>query len=747
MKNIGRSFGIYIIVFLVVLTLSMFVRNIGTGNDYKEVKFSQFASHLQNGDYEKINITDRQLTGTKKNGDQEITYSPSALEINWLEETILYPMIQDKKIELESDPPESEYNLFNMLPTILMVIAMGFLFYFMMSQGGNRQAFQFGKNKARLYKGDSKSITFKDVAGLEEEKEELSEIVDFLQNPAKYDKLGARIPKGVLLVGPPGTGKTYISKATAGEAGVPFFTISGSDFVEMFVGVGASRVRDLFNEAKKNAPCIVFIDEIDAVGRRRGAGLGGGNDEREQTLNQLLVEMDGFDGNIGIIILAATNRPDVLDPALLRPGRFDRQVVIGMPDIKGREELFRLYTKNKPLAEDVSPEILAKRTPGFSPADIENLINEAALLTARRNGTKIRMDEIEEATTKVMAGPQKKSRVISDAEKKLTAYHEAGHAIVMRATPGSDPVHQITIIPRGMAGGFTMWLPEEDRFFETRGHMIDIIKHLLGGRVAEELKLDDISTGASNDLERATGIARQMITKYGFSEKLGPVSFSSSDEVFLGRDFSTRQNYSEHVAAEVDEEIRKLLEECYSETRRILKENDDAFERVAQALLLVETIDGNQFERLFTGEITPEDLLAEVESENKEIAEKNKQEAEESARIEAERLRQLEEQRKKELEEQSMNLGVPRGEMDWSEDVEDKFGYEEYKRATERRRAKVQPKKLTKEEAPETKVSVDEAKAPETEISAVEPEQDAGSAKEKTAKKSDSSEKADSDDK
>lgn len=478
----------------------MVFRNIGTSSDYKEVKFSQFASHLQEGDFEKINITDRQLTGTMKNGDMEITYAPSALEINWLEETILYPMISEKKIELESDPPESEYNLFNLLPTILMVVAMGFLFYFMMSQGGNRQAFQFGKNKARLYKGDGKAITFKDVAGLEEEKVELSEIVDFLKNPVKYDKLGARIPKGVLLVGQPGTGKTYISRATAGEAGVPFFTISGSDFVEMFVGVGASRVRDLFAEAKKNAPCIVFIDEIDAVGRRRGAGLGGGNDEREQTLNQLLVEMDGFDGNLGIIILAATNRPDVLDPALLRPGRFDRQVVIGMPDIRGREELFRLYTRNKPLADDVSPEILAKRTPGFSPADIENLINEAALLTARRNGTKIRMDEIEEATTKVMAGPQKKSRVISDAEKKLTAYHEAGHAIVMRAIPDSDPVHQITIIPRGMAGGFTMWLPEEDRFFETRGHMIDTIKHLLGGRVAEELKLDDISTGASNDL-------------------------------------------------------------------------------------------------------------------------------------------------------------------------------------------------------------------------------------------------------
>ena len=576
-----------------------------------------------------------------------MTYAPSLLEIGWLEEKTINPMLEEHKIELESEPPKSEYTLLNILPTLLMVIAMGFLFYFMMSQGGNKQAFQFGKNRARLYKSDAKSITFKDVAGLEEEKVELSEIVDFLRNPGKYTKLGARIPKGVLLVGSPGTGKTYISRATAGEAGVPFFTISGSDFVEMFVGVGASRVRDLFSEAKKNAPCIVFIDEIDAVGRRRGAGLGGGNDEREQTLNQLLVEMDGFDGNLGIIILAATNRPDVLDPALLRPGRFDRQIVIGMPDIKAREEIFRLYTKNKPLDKDVSPEILAKRTPGFSPADIENLINEAALLTARRNGTKIRMDEIEEATTKVMAGPQKKSRVISDAEKKLTAYHEAGHAIVMRATPGSDPVHQITIIPRGMAGGFTMWLPEEDRFFETKGHMIDNIRHLLGGRVAEELKLDDISTGASNDLERATGIARQMITKYGFSEKLGPVSFSSSDEVFLGRDFSTRQNYSEEVASEVDHEIRTLLTQCYAETKKILQDHDDAFERVAQALLLVETLDGDQFERLFTGEADPESIRQEIESENKEIARKNKKEAEESRRIEEEEKRLMREELRK----------------------------------------------------------------------------------------------------
>ena len=635
------------IIFIVVLSLSMMVRSMAGNADVKEVKFSQFANHLEKGQYESINITDRRLTGTTKTGKQEVTYAPSLVEISYLEDKYVNPMLEEGKIELDSDPPKGEYTLLNLLPTILMIAAMGFLFYFMMSQGGNKQAFQFGKNRARLYKSDAKAITFKDVAGLEEEKVELSEIVDFLRNPGKYTKLGARIPKGVLMVGQPGTGKTYISRATAGEAGVPFFTISGSDFVEMFVGVGASRVRDLFNEAKKNAPCIVFIDEIDAVGRRRGAGLGGGNDEREQTLNQLLVEMDGFDGNLGIIILAATNRPDVLDPALLRPGRFDRQIVIGMPDIKAREEIFRLYTKNKPLDTDVSPEILAKRTPGFSPADIENLINEAALLTARRNGTKIRMDEIEEATTKVMAGPQKKSRVISDAEKKLTAYHEAGHAVVMRAIPGSDPVHQITIIPRGMAGGFTMWLPEEDRFFETRGHMIDNIKHLLGGRVAEELKLDDISTGASNDLERATGIARQMITKYGFSEKLGPVSFSSNDEVFLGRDFSTRQNYSEEVASEVDHEIRALLSECYAETKKILQENDEAFERVAQALLLVETLDGDQFERLYNGEIDPEGIQKEVEDENKKIEHKNKQEAEEAKRLEQEQMIKMKEELEK----------------------------------------------------------------------------------------------------
>ena len=470
-------------------------------------------------------------------------------------------------------------------------------------------------------------------------------------------------------MGSPGTGKTYISKATAGEAGVPFFSISGSDFVEMFVGVGASRVRDLFAEAKKNAPCIVFIDEIDAVGRRRGAGLGGGNDEREQTLNQLLVEMDGFDANLGIIILAATNRPDVLDPALQRPGRLDSQIVIGMPDVKAREEIFKLYTKNKPLDDDVSPEVLARRTAGFSPADIENLINEAALLTARRNGVKIRMDEIEEATTKVMAGPQKKSRVISDEEKKLTAYHEAGHAIVMRATPGSDPVHQITIIPRGMAGGFTMWLPEKDRFFVTKGHMLDNIKHLLGGRVAEELKLDDISTGASNDLERATGIARSMVTEYGFSDAIGPVCLSSDDEVFLGRDFSKTQNYSEEVASKVDSEIRRILEECYAETRRILTENDDAFERVARALLLVETLDGEQFEKLFTGEVSPEELAKQVKEREEELRKANEEEKREAERLEEERRKELAEKVQK-LQESMMAEAAKSSSSNKSEEFE-----------------------------------------------------------------------------
>lgn len=646
MKRFFKNFAIYLVIFVVVLGVAFFYKGADGAKKTTEVKFSTFATHLEKGKYKTLNITDRKMTATLKNGNKEYAYAPSVVEISWLENSYVFPQVKEGKLKLSSDPPQSSVNFFSLLPTIIMVVALGFLFYFMMSQGGNSKAFQFGKNRAKLYKENGKNIRFEDVAGLKEEKEELEEIVDFLKNPSKYSNLGARIPKGVLLVGNPGTGKTYISRATAGEAGVPFFTISGSDFVEMFVGVGASRVRDLFDQAKKNAPCIIFIDEIDAVGRKRGAGLGGGNDEREQTLNQLLVEMDGFDGNSGIIILAATNRPDVLDPALLRPGRFDRQIVIGMPDVKAREEIFKVHTKNKPLADDVTIEILARRTPGFSPADIENLVNEAALLTARRNGTKIRMDEIEEATTKVMAGPAKKSRVISETERKLTAYHEAGHAIVMKALPNSDPVHQITIIPRGMAGGFTMSLPENEKFFMTKGDMINMIKHLLGGRVAEELKLDDISTGASNDLERATAIARQMITKYGFSAKLGPVSFSSNDEVFLGKDLSTRQNYSEETASEIDAEIKHILESCYEATTNILKENDEAFERVAQALLLIETLDGDQFNDLYEGKITPEELAESVKAHEEKIAELNKAEAKESERLEEERRREAEEKLK-----------------------------------------------------------------------------------------------------
>lgn len=697
----NRNIGTYILIFALIIFTAYFFRGLQNDATIKEIKFSQFANHLEAGEYKKINISDRQLTGTKEGGQKELAYAPSALEINYLEEKYIYPMLEENQIVLESDPPESEFSLLSILPTLLMLLSLGFLVYFMFSQGGNKQAFQFGKNRARLYKSGDRKITFADVAGLEEEKQELSEIVDFLKNPAKYTRLGARIPKGVLMVGNPGTGKTYISRATAGEAGVPFFSISGSDFVEMFVGVGASRVRDLFAEAKKNAPCIVFIDEIDAVGRRRGAGLGGGNDEREQTLNQLLVEMDGFDGNAGIIILAATNRPDVLDPALLRPGRFDRQVVIGLPDVKAREQIFELYTRNKPLDDDVSPEVLAKRTPGFSPADIENLVNEAALLTARRNGVKIRMDEIEEATTKVMAGPQKKSRVISPEEKKLTAYHEAGHAIVMRSIPGSDPVHQITIIPRGMAGGFTMWLPEKEVYFETKGHMLNSIKHLLGGRVAEEIKLDDISTGASNDLQRATETARAMISQYGFSEKLGPVAYSTNDQVFLGRDFTTRQNYSDEIASAIDKEIKSLLESCYADAKKILIEHDDAFERVAQALLLVETIDGEQFEKLYNGEITPEELKAQIDKTNEEIKKKDAEEAEESKKAEEEERRLAEEK----MEELRKNFLYG--------DEDDDSEFVEYRRPTER---KVVVKPLIKhEEDDELESDVEAEVKPEVE--------------------------------
>lgn len=598
--------------------------------EIKEVSYSDFAIQLKNERVEELTIVDRTMTGTLKNGNMIVAYAPSILDISLLNEQYIFPQIEEGKITVNSEEPKTTPLIITLLPTIIMVlILLVFWFVFMnQGQGGGGKVMSFGKNRAKLQKEeDLKKVSFNDVAGLDEEKEELQEVVDFLKNPKKYKNLGARIPKGILLIGPPGTGKTYISKATAGEAGVPFFTISGSDFVEMFVGVGASRVRDLFEQAKKNAPCIIFIDEIDAVGRKRGAGLGGGHDEREQTLNQLLVEMDGFGENTGIIILAATNRPDILDSALLRPGRFDRQVVIGVPDIKGREEIFKVHSRNKPLDDGVEPKVLARRTPGFTPADIENMLNEAALLTARRNGKKIRMDEVEEAITKVIAGPKKKSRVISEATKKLTAYHEAGHALVARMMPNTDPVHQITIIPRGRAGGFTMILPKEDKYYVTKTQMIEQIIHLMGGRVAEKLTLNDISTGASNDIERATEIARGMVTKYGFSDRLGPVNYSSSDEVFLGKDFSTKKNYSEEMASEIDEEIRTIIEDAFVTAEKLLSENIDKLHTIAEVLLEIETLDGEQFEALFTGEKTAEQLIEGVYHMEKTIQKVNEQEA------------------------------------------------------------------------------------------------------------------------
>ena len=518
--------------------------------------------------------------------------------------------------------------IISVVPSILLLILGVALFFFMMKQtGGGGKYSSFGKaNIKNQAHNNGKRVTFADVAGADEEKHEMEEIVDFLKNPKKYSEIGARIPKGVLLLGPPGTGKTLLAKAVAGEAGCPFFPISGSDFVEMFGGVGASRVRDLFEQAKKNAPSIIFIDEIDAVGRHRGAGLGGGHDEREQTLNQLLVEMDGFTGNESVIVIAATNRRDILDPALLRPGRFDRQIVVGYPDIKGREEILKVHTRNKPLAPDVNLKTIAKTTVGFTGADLENLVNEASLLAARANRKAIIKEDIEEATIKVIAGPEKKSRVVTEREKRLTSYHEAGHAVCTYHCPTQDKVHQVSIIPRGMAGGFTMSLPEHDKSYVSKTEMKENIVTLLGGRVAEKLILEDISTGASNDIERATAIARNMVTKYGFSDKLGPMVYGTDqNEVFLGRDFNSSKNYSENVAAEIDAEMREIIEEGYERAKDLLEQNMDQLHLLAKYLMKYEKIDDVDFEKLMKGELD-ESVLNDDEDSDNESEEGNTEE-------------------------------------------------------------------------------------------------------------------------
>lgn len=525
-----------------------------------------------------------------------------------------------KKYNTENPDDPLQYNLIpisdnsfwlNLIPTLLMLGVMIFFFVFMMKNAGGGKMSSFGKTNAKMAPS-SKKATFEDVAGADEEKEELKEIVDFLRDNKKYTEIGARIPKGVLLLGPPGTGKTLLARAVAGEAKVPFFSISGSDFVEMFVGVGASRVRDLFEQAKKNAPAIIFIDEIDAVGRQRGAGLGGGHDEREQTLNQLLVEIDGFEDNDSVIVMAATNRRDILDPALLRPGRFDRQILVGYPDVKGREAILKVHTRNKPLAPDVDLETIAKSTVGFTGADLENLVNEASLLAARKNKKAITKDELEEASIKVVAGPEKKSKVITEDEKKLTAYHEGGHALCTYYSKSQDKVHQVSIIPRGQAGGFTMSLPVKDKSYVSKNEMYENIVVLLGGRVAEKLILDDISTGASNDLERATSTARNMVTRYGFSDNLGPVVYGQGDhEVFLGRDYTNTPSYSDNVAAEIDNEIRTLIESAFTDAEKILNEHMDKLHVVAKYLMKYEKVDGATFEKLMNGELTESEFMGE----------------------------------------------------------------------------------------------------------------------------------------
>lgn len=558
-----------------------------------DISYTSFMQHVQQDEIKQVTIVDNVISGKLKDGKEFSTVAPN--------DSKLVEKLEAKKVDIKAELPPQPPWWMSILSSILPMLIIVGLWFMLMNQGGagGGKVMNFGKSRARRYDEEKLKITFKDVAGAEEAKQELEEVVEFLKHPQKYNDLGAKIPKGVLLYGPPGTGKTLLAKAVAGEAGVPFFSISGSDFVEMFVGVGASRVRDLFDQAKKSAPCIVFIDEIDAVGRQRGAGLGGGHDEREQTLNQLLVEMDGFSANEGIIMIAATNRPDILDPALLRPGRFDRQIVVDRPDIKGRTEILKVHVKGKPMGQDVNLDVIAQRTPGFTGADLSNLVNEAALLTARKDKKAINMPEMEEAAERVIMGPERKSRVISDKEKRLTAYHEGGHTIVGMLLEHTDPVHKVTIIPRGRAGGYTLSLPKEDKYYATRSEMLDELKVLLGGRVAEALVLKEISSGASNDLQRATQLARQMICEYGMSENIGPVTFGHrQDQVFLGRDIARDKDYSEEVAAEIDKEVRSFMEDAYAATEKLLSDNIDKLHVIAKALMEKETLEEEEINQL-----------------------------------------------------------------------------------------------------------------------------------------------------
>ncbi len=603
----GRGLGLYVLIMLLLVIL---VTALLQSQPKTEITYSQVVDAFESKNVQEFVIKDNTLNATLKDGSV-MEYSVPDAEQFWND---LGPTIRDQHkagvIKTYDWKPMVIPWWTNILPYVILIGIFLLFWYFMMNrQGGGdgRGAMQFGKAKVKMGGDDKRRVTFDDVAGADEEKAELQEIVEFLKNPQKFTSIGARIPKGVLLVGPPGTGKTLIARAVAGEAGVPFLSISGSEFVELYVGVGASRVRDLFGEAKKHSPSIVFIDEIDAVGRHRGAGLGGGHDEREQTLNQLLVEMDGFGANEGVIVIAATNRQDILDPALLRPGRFDRQVYVGAPDMKGREDILKVHSKGKPFADDVNFGSIAKSTAGFTGADLENLLNEAALLAARRNHEKITMAEIEDSFLKVIMGTEKKSRVMTERETKLTAYHEAGHAIATRCLSSQDPVHTISIVPRGRAGGFTMSLPQEDKFYSSKKEMLDDLVVLLGGRVAEKLTMDDISTGASNDIERATTIAKSMVTKYGMSDLIGPINYSSGQqEIFLGRDVVETETISQDLAAKIDSEIRRIIMEAYDRCEQILADHMTQLTAVAEYLVRNETLDGERFERLFDGEEVPD---------------------------------------------------------------------------------------------------------------------------------------------